>query len=35
MFIDIAVLVAYKSVPPYKKPYKMFYIGDFIMKTIL
>ena len=30
MFIDIAALVAYKSVPSYK----MFYIGSFIIKTI-
>jgi len=33
-FIAIATLISYKYVPSHKKPYKIFYIGGFIMKTI-
>jgi hypothetical protein len=34
MFLAVATFAAHKYVPSHRKPYKMFYIGGFIMKTI-
>ena len=34
MFIAVVTFTGHKSVPFNRKPYKMFYIGGFIMKTI-
>jgi len=33
-FIAVATFAGYKSSPFNRKPYKMFYIGDFIMKSV-
>ena len=33
-FLAIATFEGHKNILTYRKPYKMFYIGSFIMKTV-